>query len=290
MADVWVFPGGAVDGDEQRRRGPPGDGLRELEEEASVALDDPGELVPFSRWITPEQVKVRYDTLVLPRAGAGALPPRSRTARRSWSCAGSRPREALEQHRAGELLLVFPTIKQAQTLAAIRSTPSEALASGRATPRSSRSCPAVDTSGRRAAGAAARRPGVTRRRPRPRGRRSRKKRKPSSASHEKLSGCGSVRRVDHDLAALERSARASASSSTRTPVDRGHLELVRARPCSRSNRKGAVESQHPFPITSERPPCCAAARAPPPRRAASVKHHPDPVSTFHVDARYTRAR
>ena len=36
--------------------------LRELEEEAGVALPDPGELVPFARWITPEEVKVRYDT------------------------------------------------------------------------------------------------------------------------------------------------------------------------------------------------------------------------------------
>ena len=37
------------------------------------------------------------------------------------------PSDALEQHRAGELLLVFPTIKKLETLARF-SSPDEALA------------------------------------------------------------------------------------------------------------------------------------------------------------------
>ena len=63
MGGVWVFPGGAVDAHE-------GDGesahraaaMRELHEEAGVVLDGPDELVEFSRWITPAEVKMRFDT------------------------------------------------------------------------------------------------------------------------------------------------------------------------------------------------------------------------------------
>src|SRR5689334_12675274 len=63
MGGVWVFPGGAVDTHE-------GDGdaahrlaaIRELQEEASIQLDDPGALVKFSRWITPAVVTIRFDT------------------------------------------------------------------------------------------------------------------------------------------------------------------------------------------------------------------------------------
>ena len=50
------------------------------------------------------------------------------------------PAEALELHRAGELLLVFPTIKQLEMLARFAS-PEEALRRS-ARSRSSRSCPA----------------------------------------------------------------------------------------------------------------------------------------------------
>src|ERR1051326_1191928 len=63
MGGAWVFPGGAVDkgegeGDHALRSA----ALRELEEEAGVTLGDPSQLVPFSRWITPAQVKTRFDT------------------------------------------------------------------------------------------------------------------------------------------------------------------------------------------------------------------------------------
>src|SRR2546430_16159315 len=62
MADVWVFPGGAVDGTEDDDQAHRRTALRELEEEASVSLAGPEALVPFSRWITPAQVRIRYDT------------------------------------------------------------------------------------------------------------------------------------------------------------------------------------------------------------------------------------
>src|SRR5918996_3993397 len=56
MGGAWVFPGGAVDGGEDHRVA----GVREVAEEAGVELPDPGALVPFSRWITPAQVGIRF--------------------------------------------------------------------------------------------------------------------------------------------------------------------------------------------------------------------------------------
>src|SRR3954471_5484299 len=63
MGGAWVFPGGSVDREE-------GEGdvalrtaaLREVEEEAGLRIGGADALVPFSRWITPAQVKVRFDT------------------------------------------------------------------------------------------------------------------------------------------------------------------------------------------------------------------------------------
>src|SRR3954452_149855 len=63
MGGVWVFPGGAVDaaegeGDAAHRVA----AVRELSEEAGIVLDDPGMLAKFSRWITPAEVVIRFDT------------------------------------------------------------------------------------------------------------------------------------------------------------------------------------------------------------------------------------
>ena len=71
MGGAWVFPGGAVHGEES----PAGAGLRELEEEAGLRIDSgPEALVPFSRWITPAEVKVRFDTFFfVVEAPAGAI-------------------------------------------------------------------------------------------------------------------------------------------------------------------------------------------------------------------------
>src|SRR6059058_4994761 len=63
MGGAWVFPGGAVDAgegdDDAAHRAA---GIREVAEEAGIELDDAGALVPFARWITPEQVRIRFDT------------------------------------------------------------------------------------------------------------------------------------------------------------------------------------------------------------------------------------
>jgi 8-oxo-dGTP pyrophosphatase MutT (NUDIX family) len=125
MAEVWVFPGGGVDGDADDDEAHRATALRELEEEAGVSLPDPAELVPFSRWITPEQVKIRYDTrFYLARAPSHAAPKPDgeEIVEMGWF----EPAQALARHRQGELQLVFPTIKMLETLAQFE-TPEEAM-------------------------------------------------------------------------------------------------------------------------------------------------------------------
>ena len=116
MGGAWVFPGGALDGDETHRAA----GVREVAEEAGVTLPDPEALLPFSRWITPAEVRIRFDTLFfVVRAPAGAEPqPDGReTVDLGWFS----PRGALEASSRGEIDLVFPTIRHLEQLAAFRS-------------------------------------------------------------------------------------------------------------------------------------------------------------------------
>jgi 8-oxo-dGTP pyrophosphatase MutT (NUDIX family) len=144
MADVWVFPGGAVDGTGSDDAAHRETALRELEEEASITLRSPDDLVPFSRWITPAEVKVRYDThfyLALAPAHCAPEPDGEEIVEVRWFA----PAEALELHRAGELLLVFPTIKKLETLSRFAS-PEEALTTvGAVSPEPI--LPRIDTSG-----------------------------------------------------------------------------------------------------------------------------------------------
>jgi 8-oxo-dGTP pyrophosphatase MutT (NUDIX family) len=116
MGGVWVFPGGAVDADE-------GDGeqahrtaaIRELREEAGVTIADAGALVRFSRWITPAQVQIRFDTHFF----LAPLPPGEQPQVDGEECVDLgwfTPAGALTAHEAGEIQMVFPTIKHLEQL------------------------------------------------------------------------------------------------------------------------------------------------------------------------------
>ena len=117
MGGAWVFPGGAVDAHE-------GEGdlshriaaVREVEEEAGLRLPDPAALVKFSRWITPPQIAIRFDThfflAPLPRGQEPRADGEEMVAL-GWHA----PAGALDAHRRGALQLVFPTIKQLEQLA-----------------------------------------------------------------------------------------------------------------------------------------------------------------------------
>jgi len=121
MGGAWVFPGGAVSTmDGQGQRGLRAAALRELREETSIELDGLATLVPFSRWITPAQVRIRFDTwFFLARAPAGA---QARIDGLEMVDAGwFSPDAALAAARAGEVLLVFPTIKHLEQLSAFES-------------------------------------------------------------------------------------------------------------------------------------------------------------------------
>ncbi len=116
MGGVWVFPGGAVDAhegeDDAAHRTA---GIREVEEEAGLTLAGPHALVPFARWITPEQITVRFDTwfyLAPAPHGQEARPDGQETVDARWF----EPARALQGHEAGDLPMVFPTIRSLERL------------------------------------------------------------------------------------------------------------------------------------------------------------------------------
>lgn len=128
MGGAWVFPGGSVDpgeGEEGERDGGSDRGLRaaavrEVAEEAGIAVGSPEVLVPFSRWITPAQVKIRFDTwFFLANAPPGAEPVVDGREIVQWRW--YQPRAALAAARAGEIFLVFPTIKHLEQLSSFAS-------------------------------------------------------------------------------------------------------------------------------------------------------------------------
>jgi len=119
MPGVWVFPGGAVDADEldgaEAEAAHRACAVRELEEEVGIELEADVELHPWSRWITPAPVSVRFDTrfyVALAPPHASPEPDASEITEVAWI----EPAEALQRHEEGELELVFPTVKTLETL------------------------------------------------------------------------------------------------------------------------------------------------------------------------------
>ena len=117
MGGAWVFPGGAVHEDDADHAAA---ALRELEEEAGMRLADADRLVPFSRWITPAEVKIRFDTFFF----VAESPPGAEPQVDGSECVDARwitPAGALEAYQRDEMTLVFPTIKHLEELAGFES-------------------------------------------------------------------------------------------------------------------------------------------------------------------------
>jgi 8-oxo-dGTP pyrophosphatase MutT (NUDIX family) len=120
MGGAWVFPGGAVDREEgQGDRALRAAALRELREEAGIELGGPEALIPFSRWITPEEITIRFDTWFYLATAPGAAKAHvdgAEVVQARWY----EPDEALRAGRAHEIMLVFPTVKHLEQLARFR--------------------------------------------------------------------------------------------------------------------------------------------------------------------------
>jgi 8-oxo-dGTP pyrophosphatase MutT (NUDIX family) len=130
MPGVWVFPGGSLDAaDGAEEAGLRACAVRELAEEAGIELASEEELVPFTRWITPEVIATRFDAwffLALAPAHTPPVPDGVETTEARWF----EPAAALAAQEAGELVLSFPTLTQLGWLAEFRSS-GEALAAYR---------------------------------------------------------------------------------------------------------------------------------------------------------------
>ena len=127
MGGAWVFPGGAL---HEEDGGHAATALRELEEEAGIRLPAGAPVESFSRWITPAQVQVRFDTWFFVAAapdGVEARPDGAECVAARWIA----PAEALAAGRREELFLVFPTIKHLEQLTEYDSV-GDALADARA--------------------------------------------------------------------------------------------------------------------------------------------------------------
>ncbi len=123
VPSVWVFPGGALDGGETAHDA----AVREVFEETAVQLT--GELVPTSRWITPEGLPKRFDTLFFLTAVPRDVPVTLQEEEAVQSCWIS-PAGALARQIAGEMPMVFPTIRNLEAIAGASST-AELIASRR---------------------------------------------------------------------------------------------------------------------------------------------------------------
>jgi 8-oxo-dGTP pyrophosphatase MutT (NUDIX family) len=117
MPGVWVFAGGSVEPEDGE--GPDGFracARRELREEAGIELPSEEELVPFTRWITPEVVSRRFDAWFFLALAPAHTPPQvdgAEIIEAGWF----EPAAALAAEEAGEMAFAFPTRTQLGWLA-----------------------------------------------------------------------------------------------------------------------------------------------------------------------------
>lgn len=127
MPSTWVFAGGVVeesdramaaerpiDGIETEERAHRICGARELAEEAGLAVDA-DDLLPWSRWITPEQVPMRFDT----RFYVGLAPAHAKPQADGVEMDEARwiaPADAIAAQTDGEFEISFPTVKHLEEL------------------------------------------------------------------------------------------------------------------------------------------------------------------------------
>ena len=153
MPGVWVFAGGVVEMADREHADASGSGIdpdelahracgaRELAEEASVTVE-PEALLPWSRWITPEEVPMRFDTrfyVALAPAHCKPEPDMVEMDDARWVSA----EDALHEYAEDRFELSFPTIKHLEEL--------RRFADADQGPRQRRRAPggAADSAGRR---------------------------------------------------------------------------------------------------------------------------------------------
>jgi 8-oxo-dGTP pyrophosphatase MutT (NUDIX family) len=116
MGGFWVFPGGRVDpADGEGEAAWPVAAAREVREEVGVEVR-PDDLRAFDRWVTPEALPKRFDTvffLVRAPEGAEARIDGEEIVDSRWAT----PDALLRDAEAGAAVLAFPTMRQLEALA-----------------------------------------------------------------------------------------------------------------------------------------------------------------------------
>lgn len=112
VPNAWVFPGGAIEANESAEEA----AVRETFEECGITLDRDA-LVATSRWITPKGIPKRFDTWFFIAGVARDVDVRI-DGREIVESLWIAPAEVL---RRRDLRLVFPTIRNLETVAAFDS-------------------------------------------------------------------------------------------------------------------------------------------------------------------------
>ncbi|MDO9407525.1 NUDIX hydrolase [Patulibacter sp.] len=133
LPGYWVFPGGRVEPEDGE-----GDGrwraaaVREVHEEVGLRLH-PDALVPFDRWLTPEGLPRRFDTVFFLAAVDATATPAG-DAHEIDVARWTTPARLLEEAEVGLPILAFPTLAQVRRLGTAATTAEAVAACGTALP------------------------------------------------------------------------------------------------------------------------------------------------------------